>query len=52
MLKNFEFKEMVNKLELYSKSAETDIERDVFTSAIAYMKMLVALYGGDEDDRH
>lgn len=52
MLKKFEFEEMLNKLEFYSKSAQTDVERDVFTSAKAYIKMLIALYGGDEDDRH
>lgn len=50
MLKKFEFEEMLNKLEFYSKSAQTDVERDVFTSAKAYIKMLIALYGDKDNE--
>ena len=50
MLKKFEFEEMLNKLEFYSKSAKRDVERDVFTLAKVYIKILIALYGGKDNE--
>ena len=45
-LKEFELKEMYNKLLLYSKSAQTRMECDLYTDAKAAIRALAAIAEG------
>lgn len=44
-MKEFELKEMYNKLLLYSKKAQTPVEIDAYTDAKAALRILIALEG-------